>query len=234
MTRGLPGAACFSPTSPNMRSSASLISSPLRRDAASRACSAAVGPAACLVRSLLIFCPPCAMRGLTHRRPDNRTSVGFFCGSHLRVRASGCQGCSGQHVEPPCLADHLLRFRQAVVFRDQRASLPEVLSDSGGIRAVAVSVPCLGPDQDAIWLNETVESLGRPLLELVGLRDRRPSCAFLVDVEEAIAETGHKLPLELARGPQYFAGSIDVAALLHPAVHAGDDALVGIVDGPGQ
>src|SRR5215468_11252178 len=49
-----------------------------------------------------------------------------------------------------------------------------------------------------------------------------------------ILKAGRELPLDLACGPHYFARRIDVAALRHPAAHAGDDAHVGFLDGPRQ
>ena len=54
------------------------------------------------------------------------------------------------------------------------------------------------------------------------------------DVDELIPKAGRELPLDLACGPHYFARRIDVAPLRDPAAHAGGDARVGFLDGPGQ
>src|SRR5262245_35100760 len=123
---------------------------------------------------------------------------------------SGCQNCQGrsrQHVESAGFADHLFRFRDAVVVCDQRAALLEVPRDIGGIEAVAVATPRLSADQDAVGLDVPVEKLGSPLPKLVSLADRHPFIAAPANVDEAVAETGHKLVLSLACGPHDFPGS---------------------------
>ena len=85
-----------------------------------------------------------------------------------------------------------------------------------------------------VRLHVAVEAFGRLLLEFIGLGEGLPSPAGFVDVDEILAETGHKLALNLACGPHDFARRIDVAPLRHPAAHASDDARVGFLDGPGQ
>jgi len=114
---------------------------------------------------------------------------------------SGCQSCqdrSRQHVEAAGFADYLLRFRHAVVVCDQHAALLEVSRDLGGIEAVAVAPPRLSTDQDAVGLDVPVKKLGRTLPKFVSLADRHPFTAASANVDEAIAETGHKLALNLA------------------------------------
>jgi hypothetical protein len=105
-----------------------------------------------------------------------------------------------------------------------------------GISPVAIPAPGLGPDQNVVRFDKSIEVLGSFRLGLVGLRGRDQFVAGLplVDMDELVPKAGCELPFDLACGPQYFTGDIDVAALRHPAAHASDDARVGFVDGPGQ
>src|SRR5262249_9985902 len=92
----------------------------------------------------------------------------------------------------------------------------------------------LRTDQDAVGLDVPVKKLGRTLPELVSLADRHPFTAASANVDEAIAKTGHKLALNLARGPYDFASSVEIAALRHPAAHAGDNAHTAFPGGQGR
>ena len=87
-----------------------------------------------------------------------------------------------------------------------------------------------------VRFDKSIEVLGSFRLGLVGLRGRDQFVAgfALIDMDEPIPKAGRELPLDLACGPHYFARRIDVAALRHPAAHAGDDAHAGVLDGPGQ
>ncbi len=105
-----------------------------------------------------------------------------------------------------------------------------------GVDSVAIPAPSLGPNQNVVRFDKSIEVLGSFRLGLVSLRgwDQFVAGFALVDIDEPIPKAGRELPLDLACGLHYFARRIDVAALRHPAAHAGDDAHVGFLDSPGQ
>src|SRR4051812_20595805 len=98
-----------------------------------------------------------------------------------------------------------------------------------GLDPVAIPAPDLGPDQNVVRFDKSIEVLGSLRLDLVGLRGRDQFVAGLAfaDVDELTPKAGRELPLALACGPHSFARRIDVAPLRHPAAHAGGDARVG-------
>ena len=126
----------------------------------------------------------------------------------LHVRASERQSCHPQHVEAPGPADHLLCFREAaVVARDQHAAVQEMAGNLSGLDPVAIPAPGLGPDQNVVRFDKSIEVLGSFRLGLVSLRgwDQFVAGLVFVDVDEPIPKAGRELLFELACGPHYFA-----------------------------
>src|SRR6266567_2597428 len=211
MTRGLspaPGtAAGLSSSFPNMASSASAISSPLSREAAS--CSGIVGSGrfgpGLLIRSLFMVFSCCGWNSDTSDTltPGNRVgvfafpgqvkvfSVSRWVGSIFRCHGvRGVRGCSRQDVETLAPADYLFGFRQlaAVLVRDQHALALEMSRDLGRVEPIAEPVPRRRPDQDAVGFHVAVEDIRGLLPDLVGLRGRLPAALALADVDEPIVE----------------------------------------------
>src|SRR5262249_31108294 len=238
MTCGLPDGGCFSLSAlPSIRLSASSIRSPLSREAASAAGAGsltAAGSTRLVNLLLLISVLSCRVQHPNTPTPDFRTE--FFRPSRFRCWGVGVlEFRSHQHVKTMRSANDLLCPRHlAAATDDQHTALLKLPRDLGGIEAVAVAAPHLSTDQDAVGLDVPVKKLGCTLPKLVSLADRHPFTAASANMDEAIAETGYELVLNLARGPHDFAGSVEIAALRHPAAHAGDDAHIGILDGPGQ
>src|SRR6516165_12570639 len=131
-------------------------------------------------------------------------------------------------------AQHLLWSRHAVVARDQYASLLEMARDFHRINSIAAPTQRSGPKEHMVRLHVAVEAFGRLLLEFISLGEGLPSPAGFVDVDEILAETGHKLALNLACGPHDFTSGVEVAALQHPTLHTCDDPCIGFLDAPGQ